>query len=369
MKSETAPPTDKSKAGIITARQIEAAAAKAKATGKDEWLTDPAPRGAGRLGVRCRPSGARAVVYRYTKADGTRDAWLLGNYDPTGVRGLDLTEARGKAGELQKLHKSGITDLRDHFDAVEQADKALAETERAAAVAQQAQAARGTLQALLNAYCKSLEGRQSHDDAEGLFRLHVTAAFPDLANTQAATIRAEQFRDVLARLIDADKGRTAAKLRAYLRAAYSVAMRAGLDPTVPASFSAFGVEVNQLERLPSLSQFSKALDRALTLPELHVFWRRLQAKPEGAARDAIVSTLLLGGQRPTQLLRVVAADVDETACTIVLRDIKGRNRAANPRRHLLPIVAELLPIIKRRRALCQEPDAPLFSATGAVSLR
>jgi len=53
----------------------------------------------------------------------------------------------------------------------------------------------------------------------------------------------------------------------------------------------------------------------------------------------------------------------------VLRDIKGRNRAANPRRHLLPIVAELAPIITRRRALCQTADAPLFSATGAVALR
>ena len=134
---------------------------------------------------------------------------------------------------------------------------------------------------------------------------------------QAASIRAEQFRDVLAKLIDAGKGRTAAKLRAYLRAAYSMAMRAGLDPTVPAAFSAFGVEVNQLERLPSLSQFSKALDRALTLPELRLFWERLQKKPEGAARDAISAALMLGGQRPRQLLRATAADVDETAGTIV----------------------------------------------------
>ena len=369
MKSETAPPADKSKAGIITARQIEAAAVKAKATGKDEWLTDPAPRGAGRLGVRCRPSGARSVVYRFTKSDGTRDALVLGAYDATGRTGLDLTEARSKAGELQRLHAAGVTDLREHFAAMDEADRARTEAERESAIARDSMAERGSLLALMDAYCKSLEGRQSQADAEGLFRLHVTAAFPALALAQAATIKAEQFRDVLAKLIDAGKGRTAAKLRAYLRAAYSMAMRAGLDPTIPGTFSAFGVEVNQLERLPSLSQFSKALDRALTLPELHAFWKRLQAKPEGAARDAITAALLLGGQRPTQLLRAVSADVDETAGTIVLRDIKGRNRAANPRRHLLPIVAELAPIITRRRTLCQTADAPLFSATGTVSLR
>lgn len=367
---ETAPePANGTRAGIITSRQIESAAAKAKATGKDEWLTDPAPRGAGRLGVRCRPSGARAVVYRYTKADGTRDALVLGSYDPTGVRGLDLTEARGKAGELQRLHKSGITDLREHFAALDQADKARTEAERTAVEAAKLQAERGSLQALLDAYCKTLQGRQSHRDAEGLFRLHVTAAFPTLAQAQAAMIKAEQFRDVLARLIEADKGRTAAKLRAYLRAAFSVAMRAGLDPTVPAAFAAFGIEVNQLERLPSLSQFSKALDRALTLPELRAFWKRLQALPVGAARDAVVACVLLGGQRPRQLLRVASADVDEHGGTITLHDIKGRNRAANPRRHVLPIVAELAPVIARRRSLCLTPDAPLFSATGTVQLR
>jgi integrase len=214
-----------------------------------------------------------------------------------------------------------------------------------------------------------LTGRQSHDDAVGLFRLHVTDAFPELAKTQAATIKAEQFRDVLARIIDAGKGRTAAKLRSYLRAAFGMAMRAGLDPTVPAAFTAFGVEVNQIERLPSLSQFNKALDRALTLPELQAFWKRLKSTPEGAARDAVMATMLLGGQRPTQLLRAVAGDVDTSAGTIVLRDIKGRNRAANPRRHLLPIVEELAPIIARRRLLCQDANAPLFSATGTTSLR
>lgn len=356
-------------AGIVTARAIEAATVKAKASGADVWLTDPAPRGAGRLAIRCRPNGARLIVYRYTRADGTRDALALGSYDPTGTRGLDLTEARQQAGEWTRLHRSGVTELRDHFAAAEAANKARTVAELQTAEAERRKAERGSLQALMDAYVGTLDGRQSHDDVESIFRVHVTEPFPALAKQQAATIRAEAFRDVLARLIEAGKGRTAGKLRAYLRAAFGVAMRAGLDPTVPASFSVFGVEVNQLERLPSLAQFSKALDRALTLPELVAFWKRLQAMPETAARDAVVAALLLGGQRPTQLVRAIAADVDETAGTIVLRDIKGRNRAANPRRHVLPIVAELAPLIARRRQLCAEPTSPLFSAHGTVALR
>ncbi len=86
-----------------------------------------------------------------------------------------------------------------------------------------------------------------------------------------AQVKAEELRDVLARLIEAGKGRTAVKLRAFLRAAVGMAMRAGLDLTLPAALTAFDIQVNPADRLPSLAQFSKALDRALTLPELHAF--------------------------------------------------------------------------------------------------
>ena len=86
-----------------------------------------------------------------------------------------------------------------------------------------------------------------------------------------AQVKAEELRDVLARLIEAGKGRTAVKLRAFLRAAVGMAMRAGLDLTLPAALTAFDIQVNPADRLPSLAQFSKALDLALTLPELHAF--------------------------------------------------------------------------------------------------
>jgi len=94
------------------------------------------------------------------------------------------------------------------------ADKARTVAEREAAAAALLRAERGSLQALLDAYCASLEGRQSHDDAAGCSAC-TSPGLSRLAAMPAATIKAEQFRDVLARLIDAGKGRTAAKLRAY----------------------------------------------------------------------------------------------------------------------------------------------------------
>lgn len=372
MKSDTATATDKKRAGVITARQIEAASAEAQRTGRDVWVTDPAPRGAGRLLVRCRPNGARLLMYRYTGPDGRRDALALGAYDAAGLRGLDLTEARARVGAHLRTIRDGALDLRAHLEAAERerAERQRAQAEAAAAAAaEQAKAERGTLQALIAAYAATLKGRQSHRDAAALLRLHVVEAFPELAAQPAASIKAEQFRDVLAKLIEAGKGRTAAKVRAYLRAAYSVAMRAGLDPTVPGTFADFGVEANPLERLPSLAQYTRALDRTLTLPELRAFWRRLTALPVSPARDAVLAGVLLGGQRMTQLLRCTDADLDLTAGTIVLRDIKGRNRAANPRRHVLPIVDTLRPILEHRRKHCAGPASPLFSSTGKAPLR
>ena len=80
--------------GVITAREIDAATSKAKASRKDVWLTDPGVRGRGRFTIRCTPSGARICMYRYTCADGTRDILRVADYDPHGTAGMTLHEAR-----------------------------------------------------------------------------------------------------------------------------------------------------------------------------------------------------------------------------------------------------------------------------------
>jgi integrase len=226
-------------------------------------------------------------------------------------------------------------------------DQARAAAEEASVVARR-KAERGSLEALFRVYVSTLEGRQSHYDAQSIFKLHVSAPFPALVARPAAQVKAEELRDVLARLIDAGKGRTAAKLRAYPRAAFGLAMRASLDPTLPEALTAFDVQSNPADRLPSLAQFSKALDRALTLPELNAFWRRLEGAIDSPARDALIACLYLGGQRPTQLLRSTVQHVDITGATITLLDPKGRNRHSNPRRHVLPILDDLAPVIRRR---------------------
>lgn len=348
---------------LLSVKEIKDAASNAVKTARDVWLTDPAPRGKGRLVVRCTAAGSSILMFRYTAPDGSRQIVNIGAYDPAGRSGLTLEQARDAAGALTKKYQRGSGNLRADLSDEKTAKEAAKAKEAKSVEDAQRKAQRGSLSALIDAYIKTLEGRQSAYDARNILALHVTAAFPDIATLPAAAIEAEQLRDVLARLIDAGKGRTAAKLRAYLRAAYGLAMRAGLDPTVPETLTEFDVRHNPLERLPSLSQFSKALDRALSLPELVSFWKRVQKAPPGPPRDALIACILLGGQRPTQMLRVTAADVDLSGKTLTLRDIKGRNRHGNPRRHVLPIPVALLTIVQSRREACETLDAPLFGTT------
>ena len=108
---------------IITDRQI-----KKSPTDKDQWLTDDAPKGHGRLTVRITPSGDRLFYFRYTDPNGKRVTMAIGKYCDQGRDGSTLAMARVKAGELSKLYQGGIKDLKGHIEA----DGMLAESMRAA---------------------------------------------------------------------------------------------------------------------------------------------------------------------------------------------------------------------------------------------
>jgi integrase len=138
-----------------------------------------------------------------------------------------------------------------------------------------------------------------------------------------------------------------------MRAAYATAIRAERDPAVPSAFLVFGLESNPVEDTDPLAQFTKARDRALSQAELAAFWKRLDDVKSEPVRAALRLALLLGGQRPTQLLRLERDDVDLAGGTLRLLDPKGRRNA--PRVHELPLTdaarAVLGPMIDRSKAL------------------
>jgi hypothetical protein len=200
----------------------------------------------------------------------------------------------------------------------------------------QEDAQRSTLKQLLDTYIAYLDrrGKQSARDAKSIFGRHVLEAAPDLAIRKATDVSVDEFVGLIAKLSEAGKGRTAAKCRSYLRAAYSLAIRSRADPSAPLAMRSFGITANPIASIGALSQFSRARDRVLSGPEFAAFLKRVEALPEGTPRDTLQLAVLLGGQRPQQLLRARAADVDLSAGTITLSDPKGARQ--QPRRHVLP---------------------------------
>jgi hypothetical protein len=329
------------------------------------WLTEAlGGRGAGRLVLRVAQSGERLFYFRYTDAERRQRTIALGAYDREGRSGLTLAQARDKAAEYSRRYREGARDLREQLEAERRAKAVrqaaeLAERERAAR-----EAGRGTVGKLLDAYAEHLEkkGRESARNARSLFRLHVFEAWPQYAEKKAAELRPGEVTTILRTVAERGKGRTAAKLRAYMRAAYALALRAEHDATAPAALRAFGVETNPVAVTAALAEFNRTRDRVLTAGELGAFLRAVEALEEGPARSALLLALHLGGQRPAQLLRAAPADVDLHGRTIALRDSKGK-RVNGPRLHVLPLTERAAAIVGP--LLESNAEAPwLFSADG-----
>jgi len=345
-----------------------------KWSGKDEWLSDRGSRGAGRLVAKRAASGVTFYFQYYL--NGRRRFLPIGSYDRKGERGKTLLQARDQAQEWSVLMRSGVADLHGLFEDQE-LDRQRVRTEQAAEAARLAREAKSSsLRQLLNAYADHLErsGKQAAADVRRIFQLHVYSVDPDLAERKAASIPVDDFVVLLARLTEAGKGRTAGKLRSYLRAAYSLAMRAKTDPDAPLVMRTFGISTNPIASIGALSKYNRSRTRTLNAEELSQFVRRLQSLPATPKRDLVLLCLQLGGQRPSQLLRVRLVDLDLSARTITLYDPKGAR--AQPRTHILPVPDAALFILKsladKATALPANGDGKsplLFTSDGHRGLR
>jgi hypothetical protein len=211
---------------------------RAKWTGKDRWLSDGGSYGAGRLVARVRRTGAH-FFYQYFSADGDRRLLPLGPSDPQGERGLSLAAARDRSAELSKVYRDGTTDLHAYVEQQriageqQQRQAALArEAEQKAATQAQAHAQHFSLRKFLTAYVEHLQGKPSAKDVANIFKNHV---FTDavLSDRDATLVSTDDFVGLISKVVAAGHGRTAAKLRSYLRAAYSLAIRAKTNPAAP----------------------------------------------------------------------------------------------------------------------------------------
>lgn len=354
----------------ITDKGIAKAARDAKKSGADVWLTDASKaRGVGRLQLRATETGQSAFYFRYSGSDGKRVALPLGTYDDKGAAGLTLKAARARAGGLSKLYQAGTHDLRAHLEHEAAEQRALMERAARARIEAERQATAGTMHKLLDGYIAHLErqGKQSAQDARNIFRRNVIDEFPHFAAMRAADITHRDISAMLARLIDRGAGRTAGKLRSYLRAAFAEALAAEGEPTAHPDLHGFDLATNPAALVPAkkLSAFNRARERVLNESEMHAFLAVIK-KQSGTARDAVLLSLYLGGQRSAQLVRLKPGDVDLGAREVTLFDAKGARQ--NPRVHRLPLTDRAAEIVGR--LIDTNGDKPfLITLNGKVHVR
>jgi integrase len=344
---------------MLTVKLIDATAKRATKEKRTITITDSTTRGVGSLRLRISRGGAALWVYRYTTSGGTRDDLVLGGYgDRAGC--LTLAQARARAAELATLYRAGHRDIRAYLDAQAQAEAA-----RLRATKEQAEReAAGNLGALMDAYVELLKtrGAASARDVENIFNSHVRT-LPDMVAMRANAITAKDLRVIFDRMQQAGLRRALGKTRAALHAAFNLAARSEFDSTLPVGFRAFRVDANPVSSLPTYAQLSKPGERVLTHAEMRALLLALKEDPRASAKTLLVA-IYLGGQRPSQLVRVTAQDVDFERGIITLHDGKGRR--THPRLHTLPITEAVHPILAGLMQI--NPSAPsLFSSDGTTT--
>jgi len=81
----------------------------------------------------------------------------------------------------------------------------------------------------------------------------------------ASLVSTDEFVALISKVAAAGRGRTAAKLRSYLHAAYALGIRAKTNPAAPQAMREFGIKANPIASIDALAQYNKALDRQETL--------------------------------------------------------------------------------------------------------
>lgn len=244
--------------------------------------------------------------------------------------GYTIEGAAARAQEIAMIHLEN-RDSGGYLGAVrEQKELERQEQER------QKSLSSNTLQALLQDYSnyQQVLGRKSHAESRGVFNLHVFTAHPKLSAKPANSVTAEQIADVLRSIHEAGKGRTANKLRAYIRAAYETALKAKLQANIPAKFKDYRITHNPVTEIEPDRTANKSGKNPLSLNEMRLYWKLIN-QVGGLKGQMLRLHLLTGGQRMEQFVRLLAADVTES--TIKLYDNKGKP-GATMREILIPLI-------------------------------
>lgn len=302
----------------------------------------------GALQARRQSNGAVLLYWRYSIGS-TSERVAIGTYDSSAPpkslqptpKGYSIAAATNAARALAQEHHDHRADggrpalLAAQELAKQQAEQALADAKAKADAAKLA-ASKYNLAALLADYCDYLEslGRRSFSDAISIFRIHVFEAWPKVAAQPANQVTSEQVADMMRKVIESGKARTANKLRSYIRAAYQVAKASRSKASIPLKFKAYNITSNPASDTEPDESANKPDKNPFGIDDLRTYWQAIKPMP-GFIGSVLRLHLLTGGQRIEQLVNVLTANVASDA--VILFDGKGRPGKA-PRPHSVPLI-------------------------------
>lgn len=268
-----------------------------------------------------------------------------------GIGNWTVDSARAEARRLQTLIDQDIDPRELEREKAEAKRQAHAEREERNATAERRK--RYTLRALCEAYANHLKEQgknKSSSDTLSAFRCHVFTT--EHADTPATEVTAQAIAEIVRKVREADKKRTAGALRNYLVAAYNAARRSPFDSAFNSNLIAFGVTANPAEAVPAIQV--RRGDRTLSIAELKSY---LDALGDSPVDQLLRVHLYAGGQRMKQLARARVADFDADTGTLRLLDPKGKREVA--REHYLPL-ADRARKIALTEAKGKDPASKVF---------
>ncbi|MBU3620926.1 integrase family protein [Polynucleobacter sp. CS-Odin-A6] len=249
-----------------------------------------------------------------------------------------LDSARIKARSYQTQIDDG-KDPREVKAQVIAADVAVKEA-RVTAKIEKEREHRLTLRALCTVYSDGLKAAgklKASSDSFSAFTCHVfTSKFADVPAKQ---IISEDIADIIRKVFEAGKKRTADITRSYLSAAYNAAMKAKFDAQAPAAFIPFKITSNPVTIIPKIR--NKKTNRHLSKQELKMY---LMALTDSPVDTLLKIHMMSGAQRIAQLSRITEQDYQSEIGAIKLLDPKGRR--LEPREHLVPLAPKSLGLLQ-----------------------
>ncbi len=241
----------------ITDRQMTA-----KPDVNDKWLSEVAIWGHGSLVARITPSGERLFYFRYTSSCGERVTYPIGTYSRDGREGtMTLAEAGQRAMELAGLHKSGIRDIKEHFEAEEAARMAARAAEIARVTAEKAaideelarQAARKTVEQLFEHWAK-IDLINRKDGGSEVRRMFEKDVLPFLGKLAVDEVKKGHITEVTDALLARGVNRMAKMIFSLMRQMFRFAVDRDLidhDPTASIRKAKIGTKEVERDRVLS----------------------------------------------------------------------------------------------------------------------